>query len=217
MIETNGKIYLKQEKEVLPYINMEIVMKYINKLHNTRRVARNWNLISEEEKNKMDIHPKYFGIHSIFYYKNDYPETIPNINDRGENHSLIMPFYIEKENNNYVLKCLKNPKGNDTNSISQWFYFLHENIFYQLGIETKGEFKYIDNETGKRYIIKTAEKVILYKNTNMKYYEQIVEMKDFKEYMKRKNSIDIFFPKFMEEISKKIQAKKLQENYSFEP
>jgi hypothetical protein len=217
MIETNGKIYLNQEKEIIPHINMEIIMNYINKLHNTRRVLRDWGLVSEKEKNKMEIDPEYFGFQSTFYYKNDYPESIPDINDKGFNPSLIMPFYIEKENNNYLLKCLKNPKGNNTDSIKQWIYFLHEKIFYQLGVETKGQIKYIDYETDKRYILKTNEIGILYKNSDMKEYDEILEIEDFKEDMKNERSQRLNYPKFMEEISKKIQAKKLQADYSFEP
>lgn len=51
----------------------------------------------------------------------------------------------------------------------------------------------------------------------MKNYSEIVEMDDFKEYMSNESTIEIHYPKFMEEISKKIQIKKLQADYSFEP
>jgi len=67
MIEVKGKCYLKQNKETIPHINLELIMNYINKLHRTRRVKRNFDLISTEERKKNSMNFDLFGSQGEYY------------------------------------------------------------------------------------------------------------------------------------------------------
>lgn len=217
MIKIEGELKLYQENEIIKHINLELIMKYINKLYMTRRVNRDWKKISEEHKEKIGFDPRKYGFFGKYYYKDDMKETIPDINDYGNNPSMLMPYYIEKnDKNEYFLKSQKNPKGNNLDSSSKWLYFLHKNIFWHLGIETEGKIKITDNKD--KAIVKINKNNIEFKSNNMDTYYEVLNKNELldllKEYPKEKT---VYYPYFLEEISKQIETKKLNQDYGFEP
>lgn len=219
MVEIEGELKLTQEKETIKHINLELIMKYVNKLYITRRVNRDWKKITKEHKKKIGFDPRKYGFFGDYYYKEDMKETIPDQNDYGNNPSMILPYYIEKnDKNEYLLKSQKNPKGNHLDSSSGWIYFLHENIFWHLGIESEGKFKITDFDNGKKSIVKVTKENIEYKSSGMKKYSEIENKKELLEDVKSDSEEKLtYYPFFLEEISKKIESKKLGKDYGFEP
>lgn len=166
-ITAQGQLTLTQQSEEIKHIDLEIIMEFVNRLHNTRRMYRivgkptYRNIYSRYLKYPKDA----YGIHGDYFYFDEeyFKESIEDYN-WASGPSLWLPFYIQKENNNYILKCNTIPKGNDFDSIHLWLHFLHENIFYTTGIVSHGEFVFSDDETDETVRYDMDENGMFYKS-----------------------------------------------------
>jgi len=218
MFKIEGKLKLTQPKEELKHINLNIIKEYVNKLYNTRRVERNWHKLSKENKEKIGFNPNKYGYKGKYYYKDDMKETIKNINNCGNNPSLNLPFFIEEKNGEYFLDSQEEIRGNDLDSISGWLYFLHRELFYHLGIETEGKMEIYNEEEKFQAFIKTTKEGVFYYSPRLKEERVKIDKKRLINFIKENpEEKQTYFPLFLEEISKKIDEKKLKKEYDFEP
>lgn len=218
-ITAQGQLILTQENEEIKHIDLEIIMEFVNRLHNTRRIYR---IVGKPAfRNIYSRYLKYpkdaYGIQGEYFYFDEeyFKESIEDYN-WASGPSLWLPFYIEKEDNTYLLKCQTIPKGNDSNSIHLWFHFLHEKIFYTTGIVSYGEFVFTDDETNEKIQYKINEKGMFYKSPSYEMHSIDREwfINDLKEDPESKK---FYFPKLFHYISKDIeQHPELKNNFSFD-
>lgn len=135
-----GQLELFQEEVKIKHISLDLIMEYVNRLCSTRRVHRNLKWASPEIRAQFLFDNEAYGDEGMFYWRDDLQETYYNINDRGCMPSLILPFYIEKEDGRYFLNVQEFPRGNDADSLKSWLRFLHETLFYPSGVYSVGEF-----------------------------------------------------------------------------
>lgn len=136
-----GQLELFQDEVKIKHITLELIMEYVNRLCSTRRVHRNLKWTTPDIRAQFLFDDEAYGDEGMFYWRDDLQETYYNINDRGCMPSLILPFYIEKEDGRYFLKVQEYPKGNDGDSLKSWLRFLHETLFYPSGVYSVGEFE----------------------------------------------------------------------------
>jgi hypothetical protein len=136
----NGQLEFFQEDVKIKHITLDLIMEYIDRLSSTRRVHRNLEYISEEVRDKFLFDREAYGEEGMFYWRDDLQESYYNFNDRGCMPSLWLPFYIEKEDGRYFLNVQEFPKGNDGDSLKSWLRFLHETLFFPVGVYSIGEF-----------------------------------------------------------------------------
>lgn len=218
-ITAQGQLTLTQENEEIKHIDLEIIMEFVNRLHNTRRMYRivgkpaYRNIYSRYLKYPKDA----YGIKGeYFYFDEEYFKGSIEDYNWASGPSLWLPFYIEKEDNTYLLKCQTIPKGNDSKSLRGWLYFLHENIFYMTGIVSKGEFLFTDDEKNKQYQYRFNETGTYYKSSNTDRF--VIQRKEWIEYLKNNPQRQSFYvPKLFHYISEEIkQNPELKHNYSFD-
>ena len=145
-----GQLELFQEDVKIKHITLDLIMEYVNRLCSTRRVHRNLKWTSPKIREQFLFDNEAYGDEGMFYWRDDLQETYYNFNDRGCMPSLILPFYIEKEENRYFLKVQEYPKGNDGDSLKSWLRFLHETLFYPARVYSVGEFD-IENADFDQY------------------------------------------------------------------
>jgi hypothetical protein len=220
MYECKCEIELTQPEEIIKHINMDIVMGYINQLHNTRRLYRNFHNPKLKELNKkyLKYPPEAYGGNGDFYPNDDYLESTKDYNYCGSNPSLWMPFYILKNNENkYFFKIDKNPQGNSFKSISQWTSYIYKSIFCMTGVETKEKIQIINLETEDKVSLKINEKEILKKSSLEKENKlgiyKFLDIKMFIETINEDKEIrKTYFPKLFKYMSEEIENKKKLNN-----
>jgi hypothetical protein len=220
MYECKCEVELTQSEEIIKHINMDIVMIYVNQLHNTRRLYRNFHNPKLKELNKkyLKYPPEAYGGNGDFYPNDDYLESTKDYNYCGSNPSLWMPFFIEKNNENkYFLKIDKNPQSNNFDSIEGWISFLYDSIFCINGIETKGKIQIINLKTDEKVLFKINEKEILRKSSIPDEIELgILKYMNIEHYLKeiKENELirETYFPKLFKYMSEEIENKKKLNN-----
>lgn len=136
-----GQLELFQDEVKIKHITLDLIMEYVNRLCSTRRVHRNLKWTTPDIRAQFLFDDDAYGDEGMFYWRDDLEETYYNFNDRGCMPSLILPFYIEKEDGRCFLKVEEFPKGNDGDSLKSWLRFLHETIFYPSGVYSVGEYE----------------------------------------------------------------------------
>lgn len=111
-----------------------------------------------------------YGHQGKYYWRNDYQESISEINYRGCNPSLIMPFYVEKKDGKYLLKCSEYPQANSLETISSWLnVIIIKEYLYSTGMSLKGEFNFFDTETERSIEYKINKEGHTFKKDNKEY------------------------------------------------
>jgi hypothetical protein len=229
MIYAEGKMLLTQEYEEVKHINMEIIMNFINALHNTRRVMR------DLKKFENQLRYPYYAYNSgaMFYYLDGLEKSMIDYN-KSIGASLWLPFYIDKEidNNeiNYYLKIIEMPNCS-LKSVIVWFERYLLNWLIMNNISFNGEFKIYDDEDDIEEIIfiddevcktKTTDPKVInsdwWKKKNINGWYGIYSIKHFKE-QKEWNIFNNLkyesFPKLFEFVSEDIEKGILPPDFDF--
>jgi hypothetical protein len=153
-----GQIELFQNSIPNKHIDLDFIMDFVNKLYQTRRVARRFDIPEAEKFNHIYLkYPTYGKKGEYFLEDSDvFPESIIDINDCGTNMSLWCPFYIEQnEENKYFLKFDEYPKGNNIHTIGGWLKRIHERFFFLNDIHSIGELTITndDEDVSKTYYL----------------------------------------------------------------
>lgn len=118
--------------------------------------------------------------------------------------SLKFPFYIEFQDDKYILKCESIVKTNDEAQIRKWLLFLHKYIFYTSGIVSKGEFVLTNDENHEIMLYLCDENGILFKVENFR--QRYLKRQLFIQYLEENPDEKRFYkPKLFFDISEKIE------------
>jgi len=194
-----GELELFQDEVKIKHITLELIMEYVNRLSSTRRVHRNFEWTSPQIRKQFLFEEEAYGTEGMFYWRDDLQETYYNINDRGCMPSLILPFYIEKEDDRYFLRVQEYPKGNDGDSLKSWLRFLHETLFYPAGVYSVGSFEIENSDFNQKHSLTFSKEGIRRSEPPHRF----VSVNDLAEE-------DFYYPIIFDYISKFIEINGLE-------
>lgn len=108
---------------------------------------------------------------------------------------LKLPFYIESQEDRYILKCEESVQTDDDAQIRKWLLFLHKYIFYTSGIVSKGEFIFTDDENHETMPYICDENGILFKVEN--FQQRYINRNFFIQQLEENPDEKIFYTQFL--------------------